>query len=139
MRVTLRIEADEGGRWLGVAVRDGERGGEPGIAGSSDDGRPASIVLLLELRRCPGTKPGSSGRGGRLDEGGGLGDVRESRKARCATEVRNNFCGCGADTDEEGFSDGNRDATGAGGGACVGAGRGGGIDRRLAATILLAG
>ena len=72
-------------------MRDGERVGEPGMTGSSDGGRPTSIVLLLELRRWPSINPGSSGLGGRLDEGGGLGDVRESLKARFATDVRSNF------------------------------------------------
>lgn len=133
--------------------------GEAGIE-SSCVATATAYALPLDVRRCPnaggdeggeddaGWYSGSSGRGGRVLEGGGFGAPIERRNVRCATELRKDplpplgLSSCTGDslgTEAEGDAPANPDAdgdagAGAGGSADVGAGRGGGMDVRRAAT-----
>lgn len=68
-----------------------------------------------------------------------MGEVRESRKARCATELLNGFWGAGVGAVKGESPDVDSWIVGAGGGAKFGAGRGGGIERRLATPMCTTG
>lgn len=75
------------------------------------------------MRRCDRTA-GSSGRGGKTEDGGGLGAIVDSLNARLVTESRKVDFDIGPGSEIETWS-------GAGGSEDVGAGRGGGIDDRV--------
>lgn len=79
---------------------------------------------MNELRRCEQTS-GSSGRAGRTEDGGGLGAIIDSLKARLVTESRKD------DLDMGPGSEYGTSCSGAGGSEDVGAGRGGGIEDLL--------
>lgn len=92
------------------------------LAAKEAVGEFSALLELLLWKR----KPGSSGRGGKLLDGGGFGDVKDNLSALCATELRKEvFVGRASDS---GFG---TSELGGGGGAKLGAGRGGGggIDR----------
>lgn len=142
LRDAVRFVGAEGGDGgsAGVGGR-GPTGGGKGLivfaGGTGDAGIGESVVggaLPLDMRRCActggGPCVGSSGRGGRVPDGGGFGAPIERRNVRCATAVRRDaFAVAGASSG--GSAGGSAGvATGAGGSADVGAGRGGGIDIR---------
>lgn len=82
--------------------------------------------MPLKERRCDFSSD-SSGRGGRLVDGGGLGAVVGSLNARWATELRNDDLD-GGRTISDGLEVSWGSWAGAGGRATVGGGRGGGIE-----------
>ena len=123
MEVLRETDVDEGVGGIGyVGGGSGETvgSGDAVIGYRSEDW--VWPLLPVEIRWYSG----SSGLGGKTVVGGGFGAFKDNLNARCATESRREALGAGTDLGSFAKSS----WSGAGGGAKLGIGRGGGTDTR---------